>query len=92
MSGRQGADPEGSKIMKHQPADYCKGSDKFSGTFGSSICPVCNRAYSSTGQMRIRRHLTPKARSGEFTERKSFLAADVSGANKGMPTKVEGQS
>lgn len=69
--------------MKHQPADYCKGSDKFSGTFGVSACPVCGNEYASTRGMRVRRHLSAAARNGDLGSIPVMLAVDVSGANAG---------
>lgn len=69
--------------MKHQPADYCKGSEKFSGTFGISTCPVCGGDYASTQAMRVRRHLAPAAKSGNLATIPALLAVDVCGPNAG---------
>lgn len=69
--------------MKYQPADYCKGSDKFSSTFGASTCPVCGQEYASTQAMRVRRHLAPEAKRGNLSRIEPLRAVDVCGPNAG---------
>ena len=70
--------------MKHQAADYCKGGNKFSGTFGVSACPICGNEYASTQAMRVRRHLSPTAKGGNLATIPPLVAVDVCGPNAGQ--------